>query len=385
MKNLSVLFILCCFCIQMNAQTTTIKTINVNGVTRSYRIYIPASYQASSALFPLVFNFHGYSSNAFQQEFYGDFRPVADTANFILVHPEGLLIAGTSGFNNFSTIGSLPDDIGFIDHLIDTLNVDYHINLNKVYSTGFSNGGFMSYDLACLLSNRFAAIASVSGSMVTSHLTACNVSHPTPIMQIHGTNDATVSYNGTGGIIASTHIDSLIKWWVLKNNCTPTPTMTNVPNTSTIDGCTAERYVYSGGNKGSTVEFYKVISGAHTWPGAGVAIGVTNQDFNASKEIWRFFNQYSLNQLTNPSSIQEEKTSIFSFSPNPTQGNLKLNCSSSEIFDFEIYTNLGVKVLMLNELSNGMNINLKSLENGIYFYKIKSKNYPMKVGKIVKI
>jgi polyhydroxybutyrate depolymerase len=384
MKKMYSLLTVCCFFFETNAQTTLSKTININGVSRAYRIYIPASYIVSSAPVPLLFNFHGYTSNNVQQELYGDFRPIADTANFILVHPQGLVIGGSTGFNNFGVIGSLPDDVGFIDQLIDTLKANYNINLNKVYSTGLSNGGFMSYDLACLLSNRFAAIASVSGSMVSTHLAACNPSHPTPIMQIHGDADPTVSYTGVGGIIACTHIDTLIKWWVTKNNCTGTPNMTNVPNTSTTDGCNAEHYVYNNGTKGSTVELYKIIGGGHTWPGAGITIGVTCQDFKASKEIWRFFNQFSLDQLGNPASVKNVNDMNVSLAPNPTNGILKLNCFENELYNLDIFSSMGLKIYSQKNMHNSNIVDLKNISNGMYFYKISDNKNHLIVGKIIK-
>jgi polyhydroxybutyrate depolymerase len=106
-----------------------------------------------------------------------------------------------------------------------------------------SNGGFMSYELACQLSGRIAAIASVTGSMIESRLDVCNSTHPTPVMQIHGTADPTVPYIG---IPAQTmmHIDTLVKRWAELNSCDMTPTITQVPNISLVDGCTAGSISY---------------------------------------------------------------------------------------------------------------------------------------------
>lgn len=89
-----------------------------------------------------------------------------------------------------------------------------------------------------------------------------------------------------------------------------------IPNTNTTDGCTAERYLYTGGDKGSTVEHFKVTGGGHTWPGSAFNVGVTNQDFNASKEIWRFFRQYRLSQLTDVNT-PEAGAAEWSAFPNP--------------------------------------------------------------------
>jgi polyhydroxybutyrate depolymerase len=183
-----------------------------------------------------------------------------------------------------------------------------------------SNGGFMSYDLAYLLSHRIAAVASVTGGMVYSHLAACNPVHPTPIMQIHGTADATVLYSGDAYVEP---VDSLIKFWVDFNNCNPIPVITNLPDINTSDGCTADHYVYSGGDSATTVEFYKIQGGGHSWPGAIVNINITNMDFNASIEIWRFFRQYKLNNLVNGIN-QYQPENILPVYPNPSAGNFIL-------------------------------------------------------------
>ncbi|HEY4799686.1 MAG TPA: hypothetical protein VII99_11460, partial [Bacteroidia bacterium] len=82
------------------AQTTINGTILSGGVSRSYILYVPAVYTSSQPA-PLVFNFHGYGSNNSQQNFYADFKPIADTANFILVLPQGLTSGGYAGWNNF--------------------------------------------------------------------------------------------------------------------------------------------------------------------------------------------------------------------------------------------------------------------------------------------
>ncbi|MDQ3109663.1 MAG: T9SS type A sorting domain-containing protein [Bacteroidota bacterium] len=297
------------------AQSTVSGSFMYQSILRTYRIYVPAIYNSSAAV-PLVLNLHGYGSNNTQQEAYGDFRAIADTANFIIVHPNGTLDASNQRFWNCFGGPSPIDDVGFLSALIDTVSANYTIDQNCIYSTGMSNGGFMSYDLSYLLSNRIAAIASVTGSMVYSHLSACNPLHPTPAMQIHGTADAVVAY---GGDAYFEPVDSLVKFWVEFNNCNPTPAVTNVPDINTTDGCTATHYVYSGGDSGATVEFYKIQGGGHSWPGAIFNVNTTNMDFSASVEIWRFFRQYKLNNLSNGINVQETEA-ILPVYPNPSDG-----------------------------------------------------------------
>ncbi len=336
-------------------------------INRTYLLYVPAIYNPSIAV-PLVMNFHGYSSNSTQQMVYGEFRPIADTANFIIVCPNGTLDPNNFQYwNNFNAPGG-PDDIGFASALIDTIEAHYNIDHNCIYSTGMSNGGFMSYDLAYLLSNRIAAIASVTGDMIYSHINACHPIHPTPVMQIHGTNDATVLFSGDANFEP---IDSLVNFWVQFNHCNPVPSFTNLPNINLADSCTAEHYVYSGGDSSATVEFYKIIGGGHSWPGALVNINITNMDFNASVEIWRFFRKYKLNQLSN--GIHPEQAEIkIPIYPNPSNGNFILIFKDDAKRTITITDGLGQIVQTLSCSSKEENIYIEN--TGIYFITILQDN-----------
>jgi polyhydroxybutyrate depolymerase len=358
MKLLSIFLLICGMSL---AQQTINGSITHDGLTRTYILYVPASYSPGTPV-PLVFNFHGYTSNSTEQMFYGDFRPIADTANFILVHPMGTLDGTNEPYWN-AGFGGTVDDIGFTSALIDSLSADYSINPNRIYSTGMSNGGFMSYTLACELSNRIAAIASVTGTMATGSQLTCSAQHPTPVMEIHGTADATVPYNGNTTMISTPNV---LNFWVNYNNCNTTPTVTQVTNTSTTDGCTAEHSIWSGGDNGVEVEHYKIINGGHTWPGAPIAIGVTNYDINASELIWKFFSKYDLNGLIDPLAINEPSENQLTVYPNPSSDFISVkginNWSSIEVVSIN-----GRKMICTIENSK---IDVRSLNNGVYFITI---------------
>lgn len=346
-----------------------------NSVTREYKLYVPASYDGNTAV-PLVFNLHGYTSNMDQQIAYGDFRAIADTANFLIVHPNGTFDQGGNRFwNAFGVPG--VDDIGFLSTLIDTINNDYNVNLDRVYSTGMSNGGYMSFELACQLGNRIAAVASVTGTMTSARMTACNAPKPTPIMQIHGTMDPTVPYNGDA---SNESIPDVVDYWVNQTNCNPTATMTNVPDNDPNDGCTAEHYVYAGGDQGSTVEHFKVIGGGHTWPGAPVDIGVTNHDFDASVEIWRFFSQYTMTQLADLN--EDEINKDLNMYPNPTEGEFTVSIGDHSATKIVVTDILG-KVVLDEVLKPGEN-NFSISQQGIYLVQIGSGNQRITRKLIVK-
>ena len=153
-RNIATLFLLI-LANALSAQTTILGSIQSGGLTRDYRLYRPAAYTGNTPV-PLIINMHGYTSNSLEQEFYGDFRSIADTANFLIVHPNGTLDnQGNRFWNTFGT-GSTVDDVAFISDLLDALQATYNIDPQRIYSTGMSNGGFMSYTLACELNDRIA-------------------------------------------------------------------------------------------------------------------------------------------------------------------------------------------------------------------------------------
>ena len=358
---MKLLFIFLLFSGITLAQQTINGSITHDGLTRTYILYVPASYSPGTPV-PLVFNFHGYTSNSNDQMLYADFRPIADTANFILVHPMGTLDGSNQPYWN-AGFGGTVDDLGFTSALIDSISADYSINPNRIYSTGMSNGGIMSYYLACELSNRFAAIASVTGTMITGSQLTCSAQHPTPVMEIHGTADATVPYTGNTTMIA---IPNVLNYWVNYNNCSTTPTVTPVTNTSTTDGCTAEHSIWTGGDNGVEVEHYKIIGGGHTWPGAPIAIGVTNYDINASKLIWIFFSKYDLNGAIGPVGVNEIQGQKLTVYPNPTSDFLTIE-GVEDLSSIEVFSMTGRKVDCGFENSK---IDIRSLDNGVYFLSL---------------
>lgn len=346
------------------SQTTLTESFEYDGVTREYRIYIPEIYDGSWPA-PLVFNLHGYGSDNVSQEAYGDFRPIADTANFIIVHPQGLPDDfGTAHWNTFGT--SSVDDVGFLSALIDTVYSHYNIDGNRIYSTGMSNGGFMSYKLACLLSGRIAAVASVTGSITPAEFGDCITNHPMPVMQIHGTADPTVPYEGN---LFFMPIEDVVDHWVTFNECDADPVVTEVPDSDDTDGCTVTHYLYENGLLGSTVEFYKVNDGEHTWPGSDYVTGVTNNDFHAATEIWRFFSQYTLNHLT--SSIDEEEKGVDAFSmyPNPSnQDIVTLTFPDNSEKTVTVHNFLGQVISTQTAASTTIDLSVE--EKGIFFVSV---------------
>lgn len=347
-------------------QQTVNKSFVHDGITRTYSVYIPASYSASNPV-PLVLNLHGLGSNGAQQALYTNFQAIADTANFILVHPNGTVnqLTGQT-FWNIGIFGVTVDDVGFLSNLVDTISANYSILQDRIYSTGMSNGGYMSYALACQ-TNKFRAIGSVTGGMTTYMYSNCTGGNAIPIIQIHGTEDQTVPYDGNS---TSKSIEDVVALWVNKNNCNSTPIVTQIPNTNTSDGATAEQFLYTNGTNNHTVELFKVTGGGHTWPGAMHLPGMGNtcQDFSATKEIWRFFSQYNSNQ---PVSIEQLETENFDIYPNPTTGIVHINHKEA-IEQISLFDNAGRFLRTLTPTGNST-VDMSALKAGIYFMEITSK------------
>jgi len=360
--NKTLLLFLCSFIILNASKAQTINgSIMHDGIQRDYVLYVPTNYDSNISV-PLILNFHGFGGSGAQQMANSTFRPIADTAGFIIVHPTGTPFNGfvnhwnVGGFTNGSTV----DDIGFTAALIDSLSANYNINPTRVYSTGFSNGGFFSHRLACELPNRIAAIASVSGTFTPTMQANCSPSHPTPVLQIHGTTDPTVPYDGTTGNGGMASVDSVINYWVSTNNCDTTPTTTALPDINTNDGSTVERSVYAGGDAGVSVELLKIIGGTHRWPVPSNTNA--NQDINASLEIWKFFSKYA-NTAVSTKSIDKKNFKIY---PNPTNDYLRVEIPTSEKVMYELKTITGQSVSSGKLTSGQSKISFSSLPTGFY-------------------
>jgi len=344
------------------AQTTTNGTILHDGLTREYMVYVPASYSAGNNV-PLLLNLHGYGSNNVQQNIYANFKPIADTANFIMVLPQGTLDPVNNNAYWNSGYGGTVDDIGFINALLDSISDAYSIDQNRIYSTGMSNGGFMSLTLAGELSDRIAAVASVTGVMSILQIPNNTVVRPVPVMQIHGTMDGTVTYLGDTNFLS---VDSVLSYWVDHNSCNPTPTITVLPDVDTTDGCTAELHEYTGGYLGADVVHYKILGGEHTWPGAPFTIAVTNHDFDACTEIWKFFARYEKSSLISVTENTTENDWFKLTSQNPTKNGIDIKINNNNETAYIIYDLSGKQVAAKGNLQNKITIDMQNLPNGIF-------------------
>lgn len=366
-----------------NAQQTLNKSMLHDGVKRDYIVYIPEIYNGSSPV-PLLFDFHGYGMTANLQMGYDNMKAVADTAGFILVYPQGTLFFGSAHWNIGSwTSGSTANDIGFTKAMMDTLAANYNIDLNRVYSCGFSNGGYFSFELACQLSDKIAAIGSVGGTMSTETFTSCNPSHPTPVVTIHGTDDRIVSYDG-GKPANSESMADIHTYWTNYNNTVSATIDSTLPNLNTTDGSTVQLSRYHNGDNCTSVEHYKVIGGGHDWPGGIGGKVKGNMDINASQVIWNFVSQYDINGLIGcetASSIEyNSKRNKYEVYPNPVNSALTVNMEIAEEKEYRIYSTVGELVVSGMMNANINTIDLSMLPTNVYVLNI--DNQAIKLIKI---
>lgn len=250
------------------------KQLNVNGTTRDYIVYIPENYTNTTS-YPLVLAFHGLGGTMETSYNNSKLYLLAESENFIAVHPNGI----SNQWNAVTANNNI--DVDFTQALLNQLEADYSIESNRIYSAGMSNGGFFSFLLACELSERIAAIGSVTGLMFQPVINNCQPTRPIPVLQIHGTQDNVVNYSG---------VDDVINFWINHNNTDSAPIISTIPNTNTTDGSTVERFTYLNGDNEVEIQHLKVTGGAHDWPGHQ-----GNMDIDATEEIWNFLREYDLN------------------------------------------------------------------------------------------
>jgi polyhydroxybutyrate depolymerase len=268
-----------------------------DNLSRSYHIYVPASYSDTEPI-PIVFNLHGGASTAIGYlNSIGNMRPIADTANFIIIYPQATTDSSGNptwhlgGENSKSTS---VDDVGFVSHIIDEVSSIYSVDLERVYVTGFSNGGYLAYEIACLLSNKIAGIGSVAGHMFIDTYNYCDPSHPTPLINIHGTEDF---YDGIAGYYLDQNLSN--RYWTEYNNTDPDPVITYIEDTNTQDGSTVELHSWLNGDNGISVVHFKVMGGGHSYPNlnSSSSKGYENGDIDSNSEIWNFLSRYDINGL----------------------------------------------------------------------------------------
>ena len=267
--------------------TTKSFVLKHNGLDRSYILHKPDGFQINA---PLLFVLHGFTSSSNTIMTYSQMNKIADQNGFMICYPQGTTLATGQTHWNANLQMSTINDIDFLAQLAIKLQKEYNINPNNTFVSGMSNGGFMSYTLGCEKSGIFKAIASVTGTMSGYDWNNCNPSYKIPVLQISGTKDNTVPWDGTMseayGWGGAPHIIKVMDYWSELNSCSLDETI-NFPDIDSSDSSTVSLTKRKGSSYNNEIWFYTVTGGGHDWPGA-----FGNKDINASEEIWKFFKQH---------------------------------------------------------------------------------------------
>jgi len=239
------------------------------GGDRPVTVHVPPAYVAGVPA-PLVILLHGYGASGALQDLYFGLTPVSDARGFLYAHPDGTVDGSgkrfwnaTEGCCNFDN--GPVDDSTYVSSLITQIQARYAVDPKRVFLIGHSNGGFMSYRMACDHSDQIAAIASLAGAMWTD-ATKCAPAKPVSILQIHGTSDATVGYAG-GQIQGRTFpsAETTVSDWVTINGCSTTAdTSTPALDLDTkLAGAETKVTKYTGCKPGGHAELWAIQGGAH--------------------------------------------------------------------------------------------------------------------------
>jgi len=271
----------------------TLSSLRNDGRDRTYTVHLPPSYDPAKR-WPVVLVLHGGGGHGAQMARMTGFSRKADREGFIAVYPDGSgrwqsrFLTWNAGNCCAWAYENRIDDTGFIRALIDKLKQDYAVDERRVFATGISNGGMMSYRLACELSDRIAAIGPVAGAQNTD----CRPAQPVSVVILHGTADLHVLYNGGAPLrmvdFRNPRVDrpvsEAVAFWVKHNRCGASP-VREKRGTVVVEryrDCTA----------GTAVTLYTLQGEGHTWPGGtkwAFWADEPSREISATDVIWEFF------------------------------------------------------------------------------------------------
>jgi polyhydroxybutyrate depolymerase len=281
------------------------RTIIHEGIEREYILHVPENLNNDT---PIVFVIHGYTGSAEGIAAYSGMNSIAEREGFIAVYPQGTIDSyGNAffnvsyGFNDESTI----NDVSFIRELVKSISHEFNLKRKKAFATGMSNGGEMSYLLACTSSDLFKAVAPVAGVLMKGLKDSCELNSPVPVFEIHGTADKISLFEGDlnneEGWGAYYDLPSTIDFFAERYQLV-NKTVKQI--TSKESGADYDIFFerHWTNDLEEEVWMYRIEGGRHVWPGtkfkwwndplARLYFGSGNEDINASEEVWAFFKKY---------------------------------------------------------------------------------------------
>ncbi len=271
----------------------------VDGVPRSYTVFLPERARERDGGVPVVIVLHGGRGDGMRVRRIMGLDPVAAREGFAVVYPDSL---GRGWNDGRGFHRGRSDDVGFLIRLKRSLVRRGLADPDRVFVAGVSNGGMMVQRLACEAPGAFAGFASVIANMPVRVLDLCAPDRPAPMMIINGTDDRIVPYDGGGvgfagrrGAVVSTF--ETVEFWRAHNGCHGRPGRRMMPDRDPRDGSRVVMF-YSTECRGAPVFLLRVQGGGHRVPGSPLrdlpflperALGPQNNDISAAEVITRFF------------------------------------------------------------------------------------------------
>ena len=266
-------------CQQAPAPGESEITVLSGGVERTAILHVPPA--AAGQRLPLLVGLHGAGGKFFQS--YSGFSVLADSEGFIAVYPDSLEEADGRTFWNIDQAPAGPDDVQFISEVLDYVESQLCVNTSRVYAAGVSNGGGMAALLACQLSARFAAFASIAGGY--SSLPPCQPANPVSVIEVHGTADGVVPYNGSPPARAGAVRPWLAAWRGHDGCHGPAAVGRVAPR--------IERFDWTDCAEGTAVEHIEIFGGGHQLPGGLPPDSGQTSTISAPWLVWSFLRQHS--------------------------------------------------------------------------------------------
>ena len=238
---------------------------------RPFEVFVPSTYSSETAM-PLVVLLHGFGASGIIQNLYFGLQPLAESRGFLYVYPDGTVNVIDRQFWNATDaccgFGSTVDDVSYLAALVEDVQSNYTVDPKRIFFVGHSNGGFMSYRMACDRADMVAAIVSLAGATWLDN-TKCSPTEPVSALQIHGTADETIQFDG-GTLFGSDHPGAreTVESWSANNGCTGPET--ELPNLrdldSNIEGDEATASEFTGCPATGAVELWVIPEGSHIPP-----------------------------------------------------------------------------------------------------------------------
>jgi polyhydroxybutyrate depolymerase len=274
--------LLCLLTIVASSSVSAQLTFEYGGVEREYYLDLPLNLADGA---PLVLAMHGYTSSAATLRFYSGWSIIAGGDGAAVCYPQGTLdLGGTSHWN--ANLGiSATDDHGFLLALTQHLQAEYGFSPDCTFACGMSNGGYMSYSLACHHPEIFRAVGSVTGAMSAYDYANCTPSVAVPVIHLHGTADDVVSYeNGVGDAVwGYAGVPEVIELWTDLMGTTAVMEE-SLPNQEVLDLTSVDFVRHYGALGGQEFHHYRVNGGGHDWFGVW-----GSQDIQSTELLWEFF------------------------------------------------------------------------------------------------